>query len=65
MFYPTCGVFIQAEGLFVELTLSSCYDFVEQSCEFVLKHLSVLQKVRYGSILMTYVLDIDVTFFSI
>ncbi|CAJ1951801.1 unnamed protein product [Sphenostylis stenocarpa] len=35
----------RAEGLFVELTLSSCYDFVEQSCDFVLKHLSVLQKV--------------------
>lgn len=64
MFYPTSGVFIQAEGLFVELTLSSCYDFIEQSCESVLKHLSVLQKVRYGSILMTYVLDINVTFFS-
>ncbi|KAK8470515.1 hypothetical protein PHAVU_004G163100 [Phaseolus vulgaris] len=35
----------RAEGLFVELTLSSCYDFVELSCDFVLKHLSVLQKV--------------------
>ncbi|XP_014516036.1 uncharacterized protein LOC106773795 [Vigna radiata var. radiata] len=35
----------RAEGLFVELTLSSCYDFIEQSCESVLKHLSVLQKV--------------------
>ncbi|XP_020233238.1 uncharacterized protein LOC109813457 [Cajanus cajan] len=35
----------RVEGLFAELTLSSCYDFVEQSCDFVLKHLSVLQKV--------------------
>ncbi|KAK7314481.1 hypothetical protein VNO77_33006 [Canavalia gladiata] len=35
----------RAEGLFVELTFSSCYDFVEQSCEFVLKHLTVLQKL--------------------
>ncbi|TKY44646.1 IST protein [Spatholobus suberectus] len=35
----------RAEGLFAELTLSSCYDFVEQSCDFVLKHLSVLQKL--------------------
>ncbi|KAK7380008.1 hypothetical protein VNO78_32334 [Psophocarpus tetragonolobus] len=35
----------RAEGLFVELTLSSCYDFIEQSCDFVLKHLSVLQKI--------------------
>ncbi|XP_019429475.1 PREDICTED: uncharacterized protein LOC109337059 isoform X3 [Lupinus angustifolius] len=29
----------------VELTLSSCYDFVEQLCEFVLKRLSVMQKL--------------------
>ena len=63
MFYPSCGVVIQAEGLFVELTLSSCYDFVDQSCDFVLKHLPVLQKLRYESILMIYALDIDVTFF--
>ncbi|KAK7291461.1 hypothetical protein RIF29_06626 [Crotalaria pallida] len=35
----------RAEGLIVELMLSSCYDYVEQSCEFVLKHLSVLQKL--------------------
>ncbi|XP_061340115.1 uncharacterized protein LOC133286683 [Gastrolobium bilobum] len=35
----------RAEGLIAELTLSSCYDFVEQSCDFVLKHLSVLQKL--------------------
>ncbi|XP_019429474.1 PREDICTED: uncharacterized protein LOC109337059 isoform X2 [Lupinus angustifolius] len=35
----------RAEGLMVELTLSSCYDFVEQLCEFVLKRLSVMQKL--------------------
>ncbi|KAL1318644.1 hypothetical protein HN51_070960 [Arachis hypogaea] len=35
----------RAEGLIAELTLSSCYDFIEQSCDFVLKHLSVLQKL--------------------
>ncbi|XP_054786907.1 uncharacterized protein LOC129293129 [Prosopis cineraria] len=35
----------RAEGLLVELTLSSCYDFIEKSCEFVLKHLSVMQKL--------------------
>ncbi|KAL2321262.1 hypothetical protein Fmac_030231 [Flemingia macrophylla] len=35
----------RAEGLCAELTLSDCYDFVEQCCDFVLKHLSVLQKV--------------------
>ncbi|OIW03675.1 hypothetical protein TanjilG_30739 [Lupinus angustifolius] len=34
----------RAEGLIVELILSSCYDYIEQSCELVLKHLSVLQK---------------------
>ncbi|XP_004512970.1 uncharacterized protein [Cicer arietinum] len=35
----------RAEGLIAELTLTSCYDFVEWACEFVLKHLSVLQKL--------------------
>ncbi|CAL0331039.1 unnamed protein product [Lupinus luteus] len=35
----------RAEGLMVELALSSCYDFVEQLCEFVLKRLSVMQKL--------------------
>ncbi|GAU43453.1 hypothetical protein TSUD_140900 [Trifolium subterraneum] len=35
----------RAEGLIAELTLTSCYDFVEWTCDFVLKHLSVLQKV--------------------
>ncbi|KAE9607547.1 putative vacuolar protein sorting-associated protein Ist1 [Lupinus albus] len=35
----------RAEGLMVELMLSSCYDFVEQLCEFVLKRLSVMQKL--------------------
>lgn len=35
----------RAEGLITELTLTSCYDFVEWTCDFVLKHLSVLQKL--------------------
>ncbi|XP_058732296.1 uncharacterized protein LOC131603872 [Vicia villosa] len=35
----------RAEGLLVELMLSSCYGFVEKSCELVLKHLSVMQKI--------------------
>ncbi|XP_044463828.1 uncharacterized protein LOC123194607 [Mangifera indica] len=35
----------RADGLLAELNVSYCYDFVEQSCDFVLKHLSVLQKV--------------------
>ncbi|KAK7319996.1 hypothetical protein RJT34_04725 [Clitoria ternatea] len=34
----------RAEGLVVELTLSSCYSYVEQCCEFVCKHLSGMQK---------------------
>ncbi|KDP33662.1 hypothetical protein JCGZ_07233 [Jatropha curcas] len=37
----------RTEGLLAELTLSSCYDFVEKSCDFVLKHLSVMQKMRH------------------
>lgn len=36
----------RAEGLLVELTISSCYDFVEHSCDTVLKHLPVMQKQR-------------------
>lgn len=34
----------RADGLIAELIISSCYDFIEQSCECVLKHLSVMQK---------------------
>jgi hypothetical protein len=37
----------RADGLLVELRLSSCYDFVELSCDFVLKHLSIMQKQRF------------------
>lgn len=37
----------RAEGLLAELDQLSCYDFVEQFCDFVLKHLSVMQKLRH------------------
>ncbi|WCJ42453.1 Regulator of Vps4 activity in the MVB pathway protein [Euphorbia peplus] len=37
----------RAEGLLAELILSSCYDYVENSCDFVVKHLSVMQKIRH------------------
>ncbi|KAJ9183970.1 hypothetical protein P3X46_007762 [Hevea brasiliensis] len=37
----------RAEGLLAELALSSCYDFVEKSCDFVSKHLSVMQRMRH------------------
>uniref|UniRef100_A0A6N2KR33 IST1-like protein n=1 Tax=Salix viminalis TaxID=40686 RepID=A0A6N2KR33_SALVM len=37
----------RAEGLLAELNQLSCYDFVEQFCDFVLKHLSVMQKLRH------------------
>jgi hypothetical protein len=43
----SCEVVKQADGLLVELTLSSCYDFVDQSCDLVLNHLSMMQKQRY------------------
>ncbi|MED6120705.1 hypothetical protein PIB30_023470 [Stylosanthes scabra] len=46
----------RAEGLIAELTMSSCYDFIEQSCDFVLKHLSVLQKLSF---VMCTTLDYD------
>ncbi|CAM8956307.1 unnamed protein product [Rhodiola kirilowii] len=35
---------MQTEGLMKELTLSSCYDFVEQCCDLVYKQLSEMQK---------------------
>ncbi|KAI4377383.1 hypothetical protein MLD38_015019 [Melastoma candidum] len=34
----------RAEGLLVELTLSSCYLYIELCCEFLLKQLSLMQK---------------------
>ncbi|KAF6144481.1 hypothetical protein GIB67_025891, partial [Kingdonia uniflora] len=36
----------QAEGLIIELNLSSCYDSVEQFCGCIPRHLSVMQKQR-------------------
>ncbi|GKV06586.1 hypothetical protein SLEP1_g18460 [Rubroshorea leprosula] len=36
----------RAEGFLVELNLSWCYDFIETCSDFVLKHLTVLQKLR-------------------
>ncbi|KAM6582241.1 hypothetical protein CsatB_009243 [Cannabis sativa] len=36
----------RAEGLLVEVILSSCYEFVERCCDVVLKHLSTMQKQR-------------------
>ncbi|KAE8658135.1 Detected protein of unknown function [Hibiscus syriacus] len=36
----------RVEGYIAELVLSSCYDFVEECCDFVWKHVSLLQKLR-------------------
>ncbi|XWS26864.1 hypothetical protein CRYUN_Cryun26dG0067000 [Craigia yunnanensis] len=35
----------RVEGYVAELILSSCYDFVEKCCDFVSKHVSVMQKL--------------------
>ncbi|XVF34821.1 hypothetical protein REPUB_Repub18cG0091400 [Reevesia pubescens] len=35
----------RVEGYIAELMLSSCYDFVEKCCDFVAKHVSVMQKL--------------------
>ncbi|XP_021276090.1 uncharacterized protein LOC110410625 [Herrania umbratica] len=35
----------RVEGYIAELTLSCCYDFVEKCCDFVSKHVSVMQKL--------------------
>ncbi|KAI9128764.1 hypothetical protein K1719_000247 [Acacia pycnantha] len=35
----------RADALMVERTVLSCYDFMEQSCDFVMKHLPVMQKL--------------------
>lgn len=53
----SCEVVNQADGLLVELMLSSCYDFVEQSCDLVLKHLSIMQKQRYGLLFAVTIAD--------
>uniref|UniRef100_A0A5B7ARF7 Putative Regulator of Vps4 activity in the MVB pathway protein n=1 Tax=Davidia involucrata TaxID=16924 RepID=A0A5B7ARF7_DAVIN len=36
----------RAEGLLVELNLSSCYNFVEQFCGYISNHISVMNKQR-------------------
>ncbi|KAI3455416.1 hypothetical protein Pfo_012079 [Paulownia fortunei] len=36
----------RAEGLLVELNRSNCYEFIEQYCEHILKHLSAMNKQR-------------------
>ncbi|KAF8400778.1 hypothetical protein HHK36_014080 [Tetracentron sinense] len=41
-----CLVVQQAQGLIIELNHSSCYDFVEQFCGCISKHLSIMQKQR-------------------
>lgn len=52
-----CEVVNQADGLLVELLLSSCYDFVEQSCDSVLKNLLIMQKQRYGLLFAVTIAD--------
>ncbi|KAL7226068.1 hypothetical protein ACSBR1_021243 [Camellia fascicularis] len=42
----TLQPFNQTEEFLAELNLLSCYDFIEQSCEYILKQLSVMQKQR-------------------
>lgn len=37
----------RAEGLLIELNMSSCYDFVEQFCECISNNLSAMDKQRY------------------
>ncbi|GAV82136.1 Ist1 domain-containing protein [Cephalotus follicularis] len=36
----------RVDGLIAELCVLACYDFVEHCCDFVLKHLHVMQKQR-------------------
>uniref|UniRef100_A0A5B7AJL5 Regulator of Vps4 activity in the MVB pathway protein n=1 Tax=Davidia involucrata TaxID=16924 RepID=A0A5B7AJL5_DAVIN len=36
----------RAEDFFAGLSLLFCYDFIEQSCEYILKQLSIMQKQR-------------------
>ncbi|TYJ24836.1 hypothetical protein E1A91_A07G006300v1 [Gossypium mustelinum] len=35
----------RVEGYIAELVLSSCYDFIDKCCDFVTKHVSVMQKL--------------------
>ncbi|XP_059638117.1 uncharacterized protein LOC132280029 [Cornus florida] len=40
------NAFIRTEEFFAGLCLLFCYDFIEQSCEYILKQLSIMQKQR-------------------
>ncbi|KAL4303455.1 hypothetical protein GQ457_10G000440 [Hibiscus cannabinus] len=39
------NAYSRVEGYIAELLLSSCYDFIEKCCDFVSKHVSVMQKL--------------------
>lgn len=39
---------MQTEGLMTELTLSSCYNYVEECCDLLCKKLPEMQKQRYS-----------------
>ncbi|XP_039054911.1 uncharacterized protein LOC120197452 [Hibiscus syriacus] len=39
------NAFGRVEGYIAELLLSSCHDFIEKCCDFVSKHVSVMQKL--------------------
>lgn len=43
----------QTEEILLGQSLLSCYDFVEQSCEYIVKQLSYMQKLRY---IITFIL---------
>lgn len=38
---------MQMEGLIVEMNQASCYDMIEQYCDYIGKQLNNLQKQRY------------------
>ncbi|GER43147.1 regulator of Vps4 activity in the MVB pathway protein [Striga asiatica] len=41
-----CSVSILAEGLLVEMNLTSCYEFVDQCCEHISKNVSAMDKQK-------------------
>ncbi|KAE8656965.1 hypothetical protein F3Y22_tig00116997pilonHSYRG00706 [Hibiscus syriacus] len=40
------NAYSRVEGLMVEQKRTSCYDFMEQFCDCIVKHISVMQKQR-------------------
>lgn len=46
----SCVLVIQTEEFIAGMNVLCCYTFIDQSCEYILKQLSVMQKLGYEDI---------------